>query len=55
MRHTAGVIATTSQFTRGAREFREQVPFIMSLRDFEAMKDWLVSATGQRVKKELRE
>jgi restriction endonuclease Mrr len=38
---SAGMVVTTSSFTRGARGFAEQVPFQLSLRDFNNLRDWL--------------
>jgi DNA-binding response OmpR family regulator len=46
-RATAGIVATTSRFTRGAREYQNRVPFQLSLRDYNAICRWL-SATDSR-------
>jgi DNA-binding response OmpR family regulator len=42
-RATAGIVATTSRFTRGAREYQSQVPFQLSLRDYNAITRWLAA------------
>lgn len=41
---TAGILATTSFFTRGAKEFQRQVAFQISLRDYLGIQKWLRSA-----------
>lgn len=38
---STGLIATTSFFTKGAVQFREQVPYRMKLADFNAMRNFL--------------
>jgi hypothetical protein len=38
---TAGIVATTSRFTRGAYQFQEKVRWQMSLRDLAALGEWL--------------
>lgn len=38
---TAGVVATTSHFTRGAIEFQQSIRHQMSLRDYVALQEWL--------------
>ena len=38
---TAGVVATTSHFTKYAKDFAETVAFQMSLKDFDSLCDWL--------------
>jgi restriction system protein len=38
---TAGLLVTTSYFTKGAKEFQESVQFRMSLHDYVAIKHWL--------------
>lgn len=40
-RATHGVIATTSHFTKGAKEFADKVRYQMSLRDFDDLVGWL--------------
>jgi restriction system protein len=42
-RATAGVLATTSHFTRGARAFQQDVQFQLSLRAFEDVKQWFAA------------
>jgi restriction system protein len=43
-RATAGILATTSSFTRDAQEFQAQVPFNISLQDYFGIQEWLRSA-----------
>jgi hypothetical protein len=43
-RATAGILATTSRFTRDAQEFQAQVPFNISLQDYFGIQEWLRSA-----------
>lgn len=38
---TAGVLVTTSTFTRGAKQFQQAIPNQLSLRDYINLKDWL--------------
>jgi len=38
---TKGIIATTSSFTKGALDFASPLQYKLSLRDFEALKEWL--------------
>ena len=40
-RATHGVIATTSTFTRGAREFQQNLEYRLSLSDFDELSAWL--------------
>ena len=40
---TAGILATTSFFTKGAKEFQGQVAFQISLQDFLGIQKWLQS------------
>ena len=40
-RVTQGLLVTTSRFTRDAREFAEQVPHQLSLREYFDLLDWL--------------
>lgn len=40
-RATAGIVATTAYFTRGAREEQQRVANRMSLLDFDGLVDWL--------------
>lgn len=37
----AGIVITSSFFTKGAREFQENVPYQMQLRDYLALQKWL--------------
>jgi restriction system protein len=41
---TAGIVATTSHFTRGAVEFQRTLEYQLSLRDFGHLKEWLARA-----------
>ena len=41
---TGGIIATTSFFTKGAKEFQEKVRYQVSLRDFLGVQKWLHDA-----------
>jgi restriction system protein len=43
-RVTAGILATTSFFTRGAKEFQSEVAYQISLRDYFGIQDWLQKA-----------
>jgi restriction system protein len=45
---TAGILATTSFFTRGAKEFQETVSFQISLKDYLGIKEWLHTALNKR-------
>ena len=38
---TAGILATTSFFTRGAQEFQKTIAFQISLKDYFGIQDWL--------------
>lgn len=40
-RATAGILATTSYFTAGAKELQQELQYQLSLRDFAALKSWL--------------
>ena len=40
-RATAGILATTSFFTRDAKEFADDVKWQLSLRDYISMTEWL--------------
>lgn len=42
---TCGIIATTSYFTKPARDFQREVQFQMSLKDFDSIKQWLYDIT----------
>lgn len=44
---TCGIIATTSYFTKPAKEFQEDVGFRMSLKDFNGIKQWLYEVTDE--------
>ncbi|HEU4735705.1 MAG TPA: restriction endonuclease [Solirubrobacterales bacterium] len=41
---TAGIVATSSYFTRDARAFQQEVQYQVSLRDFAALQSWLRQA-----------
>ncbi len=41
---TAGILATTSFFTKGAREFQRRVAHQVSLKDYFAIQEWLEAA-----------
>ncbi|MDQ3816464.1 MAG: restriction endonuclease [Acidobacteriota bacterium] len=43
-RATAGILATTSFFTKGAQEFQHQLAFQLSLQDYFGIQKWLKSA-----------
>jgi len=45
---TAGILATTSFFTRGAKEFQKTIGFQISLKDYLGVKEWLQAALGKR-------
>jgi restriction system protein len=45
-RATAGILATTSFFTTGAKEFQKQVEFRIGLRDFGGIQSWLDEILG---------
>ena len=38
---TAGILATTSFFTKGAREFQKRIAFQLSLKDYFGIQGWL--------------
>lgn len=40
---TAGILTTTSFFTKGAKEFQNMISFQLSLRDYLGIQDWLES------------
>ena len=44
---TAGILATTSFFTKGAREFQKTIPFQMSLKDYFGIQEWLGKVLGK--------
>jgi len=46
-RLTGGIVATTSFFTRGAREFQEEVRYQLSLRDYLHLQNWLDEILGK--------
>jgi restriction system protein len=46
---TAGVVVTTSYFTRGARDFQAKVEHQMALRDYAELQGWLAAAVGSEV------
>jgi len=46
-RATAGILVTTSFFTRGAQEFQKTVPHRMSLKDYFGIQEWLREALGR--------
>jgi restriction system protein len=43
-RATAGILATTSFFTGGAKEFQRKIPSQLSLKDYIGIQAWLASA-----------
>lgn len=43
---TYGIVVTTSDFTKPAQEFQQDVQFQMSLKDFDSIKQWLCDATS---------
>lgn len=45
---TAGILATTSFFTRGAKDFQETVAFQISFRDYLGVREWLHAALSKR-------
>lgn len=55
-RATAGILATTSFFTKGAKEFQQKISFQLSLKDYLGIRDWIESAlaNGERQARELR-
>lgn len=42
---TAGIIVTTSYFTKSAKDFQQKHSFQMSLKDFDSIKKWLYDIT----------
>jgi len=40
-RATAGILATTSYFTRDAKNYQQQAKYQLSLRDFNSVQGWL--------------
>lgn len=42
---TYGIIATTSYFTKPAKDFQQRKKFRMSLKDFDSIKQWLCDVT----------
>ncbi len=47
-RATAGVLVTTSVFTKGARDFQRHVQYELSLRDYAELHRWIVEALHGR-------
>lgn len=45
---TAGILATTSFFTRGAKEFQRLVSYQISLKDYLGIQDWLEAVLRRR-------
>jgi hypothetical protein len=45
---TKGIIATTSSFTKGAIDFATPLEYKLSLRDFDALKQWLCEFAGHK-------
>lgn len=43
---TCGIVATTSRFTTGAKQFASQVRYQVSLRDFDNLREWLLGYKG---------
>jgi hypothetical protein len=41
MKATAGIVVTTAQFTRGAKEFQQSVSYQIALRDYLHLQQWL--------------
>lgn len=46
-RATAGILATTSFFTRGAKAFQERLSNQISLKDYLGLQEWMSKATKQ--------
>jgi restriction system protein len=44
---TGGIVATTSHFTRGAKQFQETVHYQMSLSDYKEVHEWLSRTLGK--------
>ncbi len=44
---TAGILATTSFFTRGAKEFQQNIAFQLSLKDYFGIQGWLKEAMNK--------
>lgn len=42
---TYGIVVTTSDFTKPAQEFQQEIQFQMSLQDFNSIKQWLFDVT----------
>ena len=49
-RATAGLLVSTSRFTRGAVAFQKTVPYQVSLRDYESMVTWLHRVSPQSLR-----
>lgn len=45
---TAGILATTSFFSRDAKEFQKTIPFLISLKDYFGIQNWLKSIIEKR-------
>jgi restriction system protein len=45
-RLTGGIVATTSYFTRGAKNFQESVRYQMALSDYHQVREWLSQTLG---------
>ena len=45
-RATAGVVVTTSTFTRGAKVFRNELRHQLDLRDYLSLRDWISRVRG---------
>lgn len=46
-RATAGILATTSFFTRGAKELQERLSNQISLKDYLGLQEWMSKALKQ--------
>lgn len=44
---TAGILATTSFFTKGAKEFQQRLSHQISLKDYLGLQDWMSKALGK--------
>jgi restriction system protein len=45
---TAGIVATTSHFTKGAKDLQSQLSYQMSLKDYVDVQEWLRSALRRK-------
>jgi restriction system protein len=51
-RATAGLVATTSYFTRGAKEFRQELAHQMQLADYVELQNWLGGTIAPHLRKQ---